>query len=129
MNSNNLTENRFPRMAWDLDWNLLRTFMVIVERESITDAAQFLNLKQPSVSNALKRLETTLDCRLIERRPRTFSLTPQGEALYKESLDIFGSIDRIPNVLVDKNDEVEDHVNITMACQIIKNTTLENRPY
>ena len=33
MNSNNLTESRFPLMVWDLDWGWLRTFMEIVERD------------------------------------------------------------------------------------------------
>ena len=33
MNSNNLTESRFPRIVWDLDWDLLRTFMMIIDRD------------------------------------------------------------------------------------------------
>ncbi|MGL1645734.1 helix-turn-helix domain-containing protein, partial [Vibrio parahaemolyticus] len=46
---------RAERLAWDLDWNLLRTFMVIVEEQSITAAADRLGLKQPTLSNALRR--------------------------------------------------------------------------
>ena len=34
-------EHRFP---WNLDWNLLRTFMVVVEQAGITLAADFLGL-------------------------------------------------------------------------------------
>ena len=48
------------RLARDLDWNLLRTFLVLAESRSVTEAAEKLGLKQPSVSSALKRLE---DCR------------------------------------------------------------------
>ena len=55
------------RFAWVLDWNLLRTFMVIVEERSITRAANRLGLKQPTVSNALRRMEERLQ-QLMARR-------------------------------------------------------------
>ena len=48
------------QLAWKLDWNLLRTYMVIVQEGSITGGANRLSLAQPSVSNALKRLEERL---------------------------------------------------------------------
>lgn len=34
MNSNNHTESLFPSMMWNLDWNWLRIFMEIVERDT-----------------------------------------------------------------------------------------------
>lgn len=57
------------RIARELDWNLLRTFVVLAESRSVTDAAQRLSLKQPSVSTALKKLEDRLGRRLIDRSP------------------------------------------------------------
>jgi hypothetical protein len=33
MNSNNLTESNSPQLMSDLDWDWLRTFMEIVERD------------------------------------------------------------------------------------------------
>ena len=50
-------EQRFP---WHLDWNLLRTFMVVVEQRGISRAAYLLGLKQPTISAALKRLSPEL---------------------------------------------------------------------
>ena len=38
------------RIARELDWNLLRTFVVLAESRSVTEAAQRLSLKQPSLS-------------------------------------------------------------------------------
>ncbi len=61
--------HRPERLVWDLDWNLLRSFVVIAEVKSITRAAERLNLKQPSVSNALRRLEDRIGQRLVERTP------------------------------------------------------------
>ena len=57
------------RIARELDWNLLRTFVVLAESHSVTDAANQLRLKQPSVSTALKRLEDRVGRKLINRSP------------------------------------------------------------
>ncbi|MDK1481396.1 LysR family transcriptional regulator [Sinorhizobium sp. 6-117] len=42
-----MTNNRLERFAHNLDWNLLRTFVVVVEEGSITAAANRLLLQQP----------------------------------------------------------------------------------
>lgn len=79
------------RLMRNLDWNLLYTFLVIVEESSITGAARKLSLSQPSVSNALKRLEEHLGMRLIQRKKGMFSLTEQGLRVY-EYISSAGSI-------------------------------------
>ncbi|MEE4143322.1 MAG: LysR family transcriptional regulator [Halieaceae bacterium] len=107
------------QIAWDLDWNLLRTFMVIARFKSITGAANYLNLKQPTVSNALRRLETQLGFQLAERGPRNFTVTHHGEALYRQCEEIFGSIGRLPNIVQDSHDNVEGHIRIVMASHVI----------
>ncbi|MEQ9463406.1 MAG: LysR family transcriptional regulator [Haliea sp.] len=105
-------------LSWSLDWNLLRTFLVVAEKNSITGAAIELGLKQPTVSNSLKRLEHILDTPLAERDPRNFVLTKQGKALYRECLDIFGSVSRLPDLLASLSNTVEGHLNICMASHI-----------
>ena len=82
------------RLIRELDWNLLRTFMIIVQEGSITLAAKRLMRRQPSVSQALKRLETRLGTPLIDRSPSHFRVTPAGQTLYQECLDMFGSLSR-----------------------------------
>jgi DNA-binding transcriptional LysR family regulator len=106
------------QIAWNLDWNLLRTFMVIVQEGSITAAAQKLNLKQPTVSNALRRLEECLGRKLVERGPRVFELTLQGQALFRESLDMFGSVNRLSMLLNEMTEMVQGHITITMASHV-----------
>ena len=91
----------FPldRLAVQLDWNLLRTFMVIVQERSITMAAQRLNVSQPSVSAALRRLEERLELHLIERGAgQTFVVTRAGEAVYREALEIYGGVVRLNGI-------------------------------
>jgi DNA-binding transcriptional LysR family regulator len=106
-------------IAWKLDWNLLRTFMVIVQEQGLTAAATRLNLKQPSVSNALKRLERALGVRLIERGPRTFRLTARGRALYKECTGIFGSVNRLASALEQAEGEISGTVQLALASHVV----------
>jgi DNA-binding transcriptional LysR family regulator len=107
------------RLVWDLDWNLLRTFVVIAEVKSITRAAERLNLKQPSVSNALRRLEDRVGRRLIERDATRFELTEVGRLLYEQSIEVFGTISQLPLLMRGVSDDVTGHVNIAMASHVV----------
>jgi DNA-binding transcriptional LysR family regulator len=107
------------QVAWSLDWNLLRTFMVIVQEQSLTAAAARLQLKQPSLSNALKRLECALGVQLIERGPRTFRLTARGQALYRECTGIFGSVNRLASALEQAQGEISGTVQLALASHVV----------
>ena len=107
------------RMIRELDWNLLRTFVVLATSRSITDAADRLALKQPTVSAALKRLEDRIGKRLIERSPGKFHLTEAGDLLYREAVEIQGSILRLGTLMRDVTDEVRGHVTIAMASHVV----------
>jgi len=111
--------DRSARLPFDLDWNLLRTFLVIVEERGITAAAERLNLKQPTVSNALRRLEERLDRKLIIRKPGHFEVTPEGEMLHQEAVEIFGSVSRLPVLLRRRGEEIVGHVNIALASHVV----------
>lgn len=110
--------NTPERLARDLDWNLLKTFLVIAKSRSITDAANTLRLRQPSVSASLKRLEARLDKKLIDRSPGTFRLTQAGEMLEREIIDIHGTILRFETLLRNTEDEIRGHVGIAMASYV-----------
>lgn len=106
------------RITQELDWNLLRTFMVIVQEGGITRAANRLLLRQPTVSNALKRLEAQLGRRLILRGPGQFQLTQHGELLHRECVEIYGNISRLAVVLREVKEEISGHVTIAMASHV-----------
>lgn len=109
-------EQRFP---WTLDWNLLRTFMVVVQQGGVTKAANALGLKQPTISSALKRLEDSVGYRLIVRNPNSFRVTRAGRALYQECTAIFGSISQIPALLDAGDAELAGHVNIVATSHVV----------
>jgi len=64
------------------------TFITIVEKGSITKAADSLNLAKSAVSQNLKRLEQQLGVKLAARTTRRLSLTPAGERYYKRCKEI-----------------------------------------
>jgi len=109
-------QQRFP---WNLDWNLLRTFMVVVEQRGISKAADFLGLKQPTVSAALKRLELSTGKQLIIRKPNEFTITRPGQALYTECAKIFGSISQLPSLLDVDKAELRGHLSIAITSSVI----------
>jgi DNA-binding transcriptional LysR family regulator len=107
------------RLMRELDWNLLRTFVVLAQSRSVTEAAAKLRLTQPSVSAALKRLEDRLGKTLIERGPGQFRLTEAGEHLRREAVEVQGSILRIATQMRDVTDEIRGHVRIALASHVV----------
>jgi DNA-binding transcriptional LysR family regulator len=107
------------RLARELDWNLLRTFVVLAQASSITEAAERLRLKQPSVSAALKRLEDRLGRRLIDRSPGRYRLTEAGRALHHEAVEIQGAVLRLGAAMREVTDEVRGHVRIALASHVV----------
>ena len=109
-------EQRFP---WNLDWNLLRTFMVVVEQGGVTKAATFLGLTQPSLSSALKRLEDHVGQKLIDRGPGFFGTTDAGQILYRECSSLFGTVSQIPGLLLQAKERVGGHIGIAMTSHVV----------
>ncbi|SFS02906.1 LysR family transcriptional regulator [Yoonia litorea] len=68
-------------MPRNLDLTALRSFVAVAESGGVTRAAGVLNLTQSAVSMQLKRLEESLDQKLLDRTARSISVTPAGEQL------------------------------------------------
>lgn len=70
-------------MRNQIDWDLIRIFIVVVESGSFTEAARKLGSKQSTISRHVKNLETFLNTALFRRHTRHITLTDQGRILYK----------------------------------------------
>ncbi len=68
-------------MPRNLDMTALRSFAAVAEAGGVTKASGFLNLTQSAVSMQLKRLEESLDLKLLDRSGRGVALTGAGEQL------------------------------------------------
>jgi DNA-binding transcriptional LysR family regulator len=77
----------------DLDLQLLRLFVAVVEAGGFSAAQGALGLSQPNISQQMARLETRLGYRLCSRGKAGFKLTPQGEQLLKAARGLFESIE------------------------------------
>jgi DNA-binding transcriptional LysR family regulator len=63
----------------DLKW--LRSFVVVAEEASFTRAAERVHVAQPGVSAQVRRLESELGQRLLDRSGRSVRLTEAGSAV------------------------------------------------
>ena len=71
----------------------MRVFARIVERRSFTLAAEDLGLPRSTVTDAVKKLETRLGVRLLQRTTRSVNPTLDGEAYHARCLRLLADIE------------------------------------
>jgi LysR family transcriptional regulator, carnitine catabolism transcriptional activator len=76
-----------------MDERRLRYFLAVVEDGSVTGAAARLRVAQPSLSQAVRRLEAELGVALFHRVGRGIRLSAAGEALVGPSRQVLRAID------------------------------------
>ncbi|TIL60579.1 MAG: LysR family transcriptional regulator [Mesorhizobium sp.] len=106
------------RFVWEIDWNLLRTFTIIVQEGSLTAAGDKLSLSQPTISNALRRLEDHMACRLVDRSSNYFRVTPAGETLYEECMAMFTIVAGLPELMEQDRNQVAGYVEMAFASHV-----------
>ncbi|MGQ5701737.1 LysR substrate-binding domain-containing protein [Sandaracinobacteroides sp. A072] len=79
----------------NIDIDLLRSFVTIVEVRSFTRAAERLLRTQSAISLQMKRLEEQLECRLFERGGRGVEPTQAGILLLGYARRILGANDEL----------------------------------
>lgn len=76
-----------------MDLKRLYYFITIVNNKSYSKAAEKLHISQPSLSNAVKKLEHEVGAPLLERSTRKFVLTDAGELLYTRATIMLSQMD------------------------------------
>ena len=79
----------FTRPLADID--AVRAFALVADLQSFTRAAQAVGKTQSAISLQLKRLETRLSARLVERTPRSVKLTAAGAAFLERARDLLAA--------------------------------------
>src|SRR5258708_7183408 len=77
----------------DLDLRLLRVFKSVAECGGMAAAELELNIGTSTVSRHIKDLETRLGLRLCQRGRAGFALTPEGDRVYRQILQLLGSVE------------------------------------
>ena len=65
----------------DLDLDLLRCFLIVVESGGFTRASKRLHLTQSAITLKIKRLEDLLERRLFFPTSKPLTLSPEGEVV------------------------------------------------
>lgn len=73
----------------------LKYFQSVVRLNSFSKAAEENYISQSAISQQVQSLERELGFQLLERRNRTFALTPAGEYFYQKSLILTADYERI----------------------------------
>lgn len=84
-----------PRPHVNLDIDLVRTFAAIADLRSFTRAASVLRRQQSTISLQIRRLETQIGERLLDRSPQGVALTAEGEAFLEYARKILDLNDEI----------------------------------
>jgi DNA-binding transcriptional LysR family regulator len=82
-------------------FDTMRLFVRIVERRSFTLAASDLDLPRSTVTQAIKRLETRLGVRLLQRTTRQVSPTLDGEAYHRRCVAILAEVEDAEGAFLD----------------------------
>lgn len=90
-----------PKTLINLDVDLLRTFVTIAHAGNFTRAAERLLRQQSTISLQIKRLEDALGQRLLDRTPRSVSLTPEGEAVLDYAQKILDLNDEVVSLVIE----------------------------
>ena len=77
-----------------MEIRVLRYFLAIAREGSITSAANFLHLTQPTLSRQIKDLEDELGQKLFTRGSHNMTLTVEGMILRKRAEEIISMVDK-----------------------------------
>ncbi|WP_350299212.1 LysR family transcriptional regulator [Peribacillus frigoritolerans] len=78
-----------------MEFRVLRYFLTVAREGSITGAADFLHVTQPTLSRQLKDLERELGKKLFNRSSHSIILTDEGMLLRKRAEEIIDMVDKL----------------------------------
>ncbi|MCF8076265.1 MAG: LysR family transcriptional regulator [Desulfotignum sp.] len=77
-----------------MDLYHLKTFFTLAKIRNFTRTAAHLHITQSAVSHAIKKLETSIDAALIDRKSRDLTLTDAGKILFRSCEKIFYELEK-----------------------------------
>ncbi|WP_176085901.1 LysR family transcriptional regulator [Martelella sp. HB161492] len=91
----------------------LLTFVEVVNAGSFTGAAERLNMPRSTVSLHVKKLETSLETRLLKRSTRSLSLTEDGRRLFEQASEGLSILTRTLDSIRDRPGALNGLIRLT----------------
>ncbi len=88
-----------------MNLNQLKYFYTICIYGSVSEAAKYLYISQPSLSSAIKALEEEFGVALFNRCYRGVKLTSEGKLLFDMCKDVLTRTDKLENIMRDLGNE------------------------
>ena len=92
------------------DWDDLHHFAVLVEKQTLTAAAEALGVQHSTVSRRIARLEATLGLRLFDRIGRRYLLSEEGTRIYAQAQDIAVGMNTLLRTAREQREEMAEVV-------------------
>jgi DNA-binding transcriptional LysR family regulator len=97
-----------------VDLRLLRVFKAVAECGGMAAAELELNIGMSTVSRHVKDLETRLSLRLCRRGRSGFALTAEGQRVYREILQLLGSVEAFRNSIDDIHQRMRGRLELAL---------------
>ncbi len=101
-----------------LDFNTLKVFIVVVEKESFVGASKLLEMPTSNVSRCISQLEEKLDLQLIERSTRHMKLTQAGQLLYTRAKPLLEALEQTETELTLRQMQLKGPLRICIPNEI-----------
>lgn len=82
-----------------MNLNQLKYFYAVCTYGSLSDAAEILHISQPSLSSAIKALESEFGVLLFQRNHKGMNLTHDGNILFERCTDILARTEQLENIM------------------------------
>ena len=100
------------KYTYFMEIRVLKYFLTVARIGSITGAANYLHLTQPTLSRQLKDLEQELGKKLLIRTNHDVSLTPEGMILRKRAEEILNMVEKTENEFSSLRNEITGEIHI-----------------
>ncbi|MDO7540687.1 LysR family transcriptional regulator [Acinetobacter nosocomialis] len=101
-----------------LDFNTLKVFIAVVEKESFVGASKLLEMPTSNVSRCISQLEEKLDVQLIERSTRHMKLTQAGQLLYTRAKPLLEALEQTETELTLRQMQLKGPLRICIPNEI-----------
>ena len=91
----------------------LLLFVSVARYQSLTQASEHLNIPLSTISRKLKRLETSLNCRLFNRSAHLFALTSDGQKYYQHCEPLLANLNNVSSRIATERQSLSGTIKIS----------------